>query len=58
LDSNLSKQIILALKDMIGNDFPEKDGKKIHGIYDDTKVELVNGITKKELASQTEFCFH
>ena len=58
LDSNLSKQIILTLKDMIGNDLPEKDGKKIHGIYDDTKVELVNGITKKELASQTEFCFH
>lgn len=58
LDSNLSKQIILTLKDMIGNDLPEKDGKKIHGIYDDTKVELVNGITKKELAPQTEFCFH
>ena len=58
LDSNLSKQIILALKDIISNDAPEEVGKKIHGIYDDTRVELVSGITKEELASQTEFCFH
>ncbi|MDT3697871.1 MAG: hypothetical protein RO469_00470 [Thermincola sp.] len=58
LDSNLSKQVILALKDIISNDAPEKVGKKIQGIYDDTKVELVSGITKKELASQTEFSFH
>lgn len=58
LDRNLSKQIILALKDIIANDHPVKVGKKMLGIDDDTKVELVSGTSKKELASQAEFCFH
>ena len=31
---------------------------KMHGIEDDTKIKLVNGIIKRELAVQTEFLFH
>lgn len=58
LDSNLFKQIVLALRDIIASDTPEEVGKKIYGIYDDTKVEMVSGTTKMELSSQTEFSFH
>lgn len=58
LDRNLSKQMILALKDIITNDHPGKVGKRMLGIDDDTKVDLVNGTSKKGLALQTEFCFH
>lgn len=58
LDENLSKQIILAFKDIIANDKPEMIKKKMHGIEDDTKIELIAGITKKELAEQNEFLFH
>lgn len=58
LNENLSKQIILAFKDIIANDKPEMIKNKMHGIEDDTKIELVNGIIKRELAAQTEFLFH
>lgn len=58
LDRNMSKQIILAFKNIIANDPPVKVGKKMQGIDDDTKVELVRGITKSELASQSNFWFH
>jgi hypothetical protein len=55
----LFKQIVLALRDIIASDTPEEVGKKIYGIYDDTKVEMVSGTTKMELSSpQTEFSFH
>lgn len=58
LNENLSKQIILAFKDIIANDKHEMIKNKMHGIEDDTKIELVNGIIKRELAVQTEFLFH
>jgi hypothetical protein len=58
LNENLSKQIILAFKDIIANDKHEMIKNKMHGIEDDTNIELVNGITKKELAVQAEFSFH
>jgi len=58
LDRNMSKQIILALKDIIANDPPVKVGNKMQGIDGDTKVELVSGITKSELVPKGDFCFH
>lgn len=58
LDANRRKHIILALKDIVANDKPEKIGNKFQGIDDDTQVDIVGGVTKKVLASQTAFCFH
>ena len=58
LNANRRKHIILALKDIVANDKPEKVSKKFLGIDDDTPVDKVGGVTKRMLASQTTFCFH
>lgn len=58
LDENRRKHIILALKDIIANDSPVQVKKRMFGIDDDTKVNIVNGTKKKELATQNDFCFY
>lgn len=58
LDGNRYKHIILALKDIIANDPPVKVGKKMQGIDDYTKVDIVNGTTKIALTMQNDFLVH
>lgn len=57
LDANRSKQIILALKDIIANDQPVQEKKNMYGIDGDTKIDIVKGTTKRALATQHDICF-
>jgi hypothetical protein len=49
--------IILALKSIIAEDKLERKGKDFVGIDGTTVIDRVGGVTKKDLAEQTEFCF-
>jgi len=58
LDVNKRKHIILALKDIIAKDALIQMKGKLVGIGDDTKIDIISGTTKGELATQNKFSFH
>ena len=55
LNDSQYRQIILALKDIIANDPPVPEGRRVFGITDETAVDIVGGTTKSALASQRKF---
>jgi len=55
LNDSQYRQIILVLKDIIANDPPVTEGRKVVGITDDATVDIVNRTTKEALASQSKF---
>jgi hypothetical protein len=57
IDANRRKDVILAIKGMIASDPIVEEKKKKRGIDDDTVVDIVNGTTKRALATQSDFCF-
>ena len=55
INDSQHRQIILALKDIIANDHPVTEGKKVFGITDEATVDIVSGTTKSALTAQSRF---
>ena len=55
LNDSQYRQIILALKDIIANDLTVTEGRRVFGITDETTVDIVGGMTKNALVSQSKF---